>query len=54
MTIGIVDISQREAARVAEFGYLIIFITGIFSNFFVLESLVVPGDAAATAKTYFY
>jgi hypothetical protein len=41
-------ISSKQTARIAGFGYLIIFITGIFSNFFVLESLVVPGDAAAT------
>ena len=50
MTNRIADISQRKAARVAGFGYLIIFITGIFSNFFVLESLIVPGDAAKTAN----
>jgi hypothetical protein len=32
----------------AGFGYLIIFISGIFANFFVLQSLIVPGDAAST------
>ena len=42
--------SNKKIARIAGFGYLIIFITGIFSNFFVLESLIVPGDAATTAN----
>jgi len=50
MTMRIADISLPKAARVSGFGYLIIFITGIFSNFFVLEGLVVAGDAAATAN----
>lgn len=49
MTNPIVDTSQRKAARVAGFGYLIIAILAIFANFFVLENLIVPGDAAATA-----
>jgi hypothetical protein len=39
-----------KIARIAGIGYLIIFITGIFSNFFVLEGLMVPGDAAATTQ----
>jgi hypothetical protein len=43
------NISQRKVAQVAGFGYLIIFITGIFSNFFVLENLIVPENAATTA-----
>ena len=42
--------SINKIARIAGFGYLIIFITGIFSNFYVLESLIVPGDAATTAN----
>lgn len=50
MTNRITDISPRKAARIAGFGYLIIFISGIFANFFVLQSLIVPGDAAATAN----
>ncbi|WP_406661456.1 DUF4386 domain-containing protein [Methanolobus sp. ZRKC3] len=50
MTKSIADISLRKAAIVAGVGYLIIFITGIFSNFFVLENLIVPGDAATTAN----
>ena len=50
MTNQIADISIRKAAVIAGFGYLIIFITGIFSNFFVLESLVVTGNAAKTTN----
>jgi len=45
----IVNISSKKIARVAGIGYLVIFITGIFSNFFVVESLIVSGDAAQTA-----
>lgn len=37
-------------SKIAGLGYLIIFITGIYSNFFVLEGLVVPGDIAATTE----
>ena len=44
------DISIHHLAKVAGFGYLIIFITGIFANFFVLENLVVAGDAEMTAR----
>ena len=50
MTNRIADISLRKAARIAGFGYLIIFMSGIFANFFVLQSLIVPGDAATTAN----
>jgi hypothetical protein len=41
-------ISYSKIARIAGFGYLIIFITGIFSNFLVLEGLIVQDDAVAT------
>ncbi|MCO6476647.1 MAG: DUF4386 domain-containing protein [Phaeodactylibacter sp.] len=40
--------SLKRMARIAGLGYLIIFFTGFFANFFVLEGLVVDGDAAAT------
>lgn len=50
MTNKIPDISQRKAAIVAGFAYLIIFILAIFANFFVLERLVVLGDATTTAN----
>lgn len=38
----------KKTARAAGLGYLIIFISGFFANFFVLEGLVVDGDAVAT------
>jgi SAM-dependent methyltransferase len=42
--------SPMAYARVAGLGYLIIIVTGIFAEFFVRSSLIVPGDAAATAN----
>ena len=42
--------SNKVISKIAGFGYLVIFISGFFSNFFVLESLIVPGDAATTAN----
>ena len=50
MTNRIADISQRKAARVAGFLYLIVIVAGVFAQFFVRQSLIVPGDAAATAN----
>ena len=50
MTNLIADISQRQAARVAGFGWLLIIITGIFAEFFIRMELIVEGDAAATAN----
>lgn len=41
--------SLMKISKIAGSGYLIIFISGIFANFFVLESLIVAGDAAGTA-----
>ena len=46
----IANISQRKAAIIAGLGYLIMTILAPFANFFVLESLIVPGDAATTAN----
>lgn len=43
------DILPRQAAKTAGAGYLVIFFLAIFANFFVVNGLVVPGDAAATA-----
>lgn len=43
-------LSARQAALVAGFGYVGIFVLAIFANFFVLERLVETGDAAATAS----
>ena len=43
-------LSMKSIARIAGIGYLIIFVTGIFANFFVIESMVVAGDAQATLQ----
>jgi hypothetical protein len=44
------DLTPRRAAVTAGLGYLAIFALAIFANFFVLDGLVEPGDAAATAR----
>lgn len=44
------DISLNRIALLTGVGYLIIFVTGFFSNFFVVESLVVPGDPSTTME----
>lgn len=44
----IADISLRQAALAAGFGLLLMLIPGPFANFFVLDSLIVPGDATTT------
>lgn len=50
MALPVPDIPLRSIARFTGIGYLIIFFTGFFSNFFVLEGMMVSGDAAATCK----
>lgn len=42
--------SHNKIAKIAGAGYLVIFLSGIFANFFVLQSLLAPGDAATTAR----
>ncbi|WP_340818243.1 DUF4386 domain-containing protein [Methanolobus sp. WCC4] len=42
------DIPLRKVAVVAGISYLIIFVMGILANFFVLEGLIIAGDAAGT------
>jgi hypothetical protein len=42
------DTSQRSAARTAGLGILLMAIPAALANFFVFESLVVPGDTATT------
>lgn len=42
--------AQRRTARIAGILYLIIIAAGIFAEFFVRSSLIVPGDASATAS----
>ena len=44
------ETSQRKLARVAGLLYLVIIIAGIFAEFFVRQSLIVPGDATTTAN----
>ncbi len=50
MTNHTFNISQRKVAIAAGFAFLIMTIAAIFSIYFVLKSLIVPGDAAATAN----
>ena len=45
---GGIQISVRQAAKIAGVAYVALFVLGIFANFFVREGLVVAGDAAAT------
>lgn len=40
--------SMRRYALIAGVGYVVLFLLGIFANFFVREGLVVRGDAAQT------
>ena len=42
------DLSINKLAGLTGVGYLLIFITGIYANFFVLENLIVTGDAVLT------
>jgi len=44
------EISQDKAARIAGTGYLIIIAAGIFAEFFVRSSLIVPGNTTLTAR----
>jgi hypothetical protein len=41
--------SLRRYAVVAGVGYVVLFVLGIFANFFVREGLIIEGDAARTA-----
>lgn len=41
-------VTPRIAARIAGLGYIAIFALAVFANFFVLEALVVDGDAGVT------
>lgn len=41
--------ADKKTARIAGVLYFIIIVSGIFAEFFVRQSLVVPGDATATA-----
>lgn len=50
MTTRMVETSPRMYARVAGYGLLLMAILAMFANFFVIEGLIVPGDAATTAN----
>jgi hypothetical protein len=50
MTISSVDDSQRSAARVVGVAYLFAMVVSIFAEAYVGGRLIVPSDAAATAR----
>jgi hypothetical protein len=50
MTIGTIDESQRKAAKVVGFAYLIALPPAIFAEFYVRGQLIASGDAAQTAR----
>ena len=50
MMIGTIDESQRAAARVAGFAYLLTFVIVVLVNFGIHERLMVAGNAAETAR----
>ena len=50
MTIGTIDESQRNAARVVGFAYLFALPPAIFAEFYVRTQLIASGDAAQTAR----
>lgn len=50
MTIHNSEMSPRSIARLGGVAYLCIILAGMFAEFFVRSSLIVPGDAAATTQ----
>src|SRR5436190_15610872 len=50
MAIYTIDESQRKAARVAGFAYLVTFATVVYINFGIHEQLIVENNAAETAR----
>jgi hypothetical protein len=50
MTISTIDDSQRTAARVAGFAYLITFATVVYVNFGIHGRLIIRNNAAETAR----
>jgi hypothetical protein len=50
MTIGAIDNSQRTAAKVAGFSGLFAMAVVVFANYGLLNPLIVPGNAAETAR----
>lgn len=50
MTISTIDESQRKAAKVVGFSYLFAMVTANFAEFYVHGHLIVPDNAAETAR----
>src|SRR5438552_4511269 len=50
MTISTIDNSQRTAAKVAGFSGLFAMAIVVFANYLLLNPLIVPGNAAETAR----
>lgn len=50
MTIGSIDESQRQAAKVAGWAYLITFATVVYVNFAIHDRLIVASNSAETAR----
>jgi hypothetical protein len=50
MTISTIDESQRKAARVVGFAYLFAMATAVFAELYVRSRLIVPDNAAETAR----
>src|SRR5713226_3287379 len=50
MTLSTIDESQRKAARVAGFTLLFAMAIVIFGEFYISSNLIVPGNAAETAR----
>ncbi len=50
MTISTIDDSQRTAAKVAGLSCLLTMAIVVFANYGLLNPLIVPGDAAQTAR----
>ena len=48
--MNMIDNSQRTAAKVAGVTGLLAFVIVVFGNYVLLNPLVVPGDAVATAR----
>lgn len=46
----IAELSIRKAAIIVGIGFIIMFLCALFADLFVLQSLVVPGDAATTVN----
>ena len=42
------EVSLRTAARIAGTGLLVMFVAAMFANFFMIEGLIVPGEAETT------